>query len=212
MGESPKTLDFCIPFVYNGGMKEKPPQTRKFGKLFYIVLLLLTAALLALLGFWAGTKRELYLYLMIGVVPLYLFHLVFHLIRTDKDYKKRDALKSAFATVAREERAAVVYLTYLGNERRVKKPSQTKKDYLIEFYAEGVDLSLLKRHLWFDLKNEEEEAIARFRLGSMDAPYPFLEEIEGKTLLVQSEFYRAAEGLTAFERLFSKNKTILYGE
>ena len=192
--------------------KEKPTATRKLGKLFYIILIILTAAMLALLGVWAGTGKDLFLYLLIGIFPLYLFHLVFHLVRTDKDYKKRDAQKSEFLAVARDENAGVVYITYLGNERGLKKPSRTKKDYLVEFYTPAVDIALLKRHLWFDLSEEDEEKLIRHRVGQLEVPFPFLEEITGRKVLVQAAFYHAAQGLPPYQTLFLKNEVVLYDE
>ncbi len=192
--------------------KEKPTATRKLGKLFYIILIVLTAAMLALLGVWAGTGKDLFLYLLIGIFPLYLFHLVFHLVRTDKDYKKRDAQKSEFLAAARDENAAVVYITYLGNEKRVKKPSNTKKDYFVEFYTPAVDLALLKRHLWFDLSEEDEEKLIRYRVGQLEVPFPFLEELTGRKLLVQAAFYNAAKDLPEFQTLLCKNEVLLYDE
>lgn len=193
-------------------MKEKPTSTRKLGKLFYIILIALTAAMLALLGVWAATKKLLFLYILIGIFPLYLFHLVFHLVRTDKDYKKRDAKKSEFLAVARDANAGVVYITYLGNEKRVKKPSPTKKDYLVEFYTPAVDLSLLKRHLWFDLPEKDEETLIRFRIGQLETPFPFLEELTGRKLLVQAAFYNVAKDLPHFQTLLNKNEVLLYDE
>lgn len=193
-------------------MKEPLTQTRKLGPLFYILLIALTAVLVAFLGVWAATGNDLFLYLMLGVFPLYVFHLIYHLVRTDKDYKKQDALRSEFFAVARDENAKVVYLTYFGNEKRVKKPSAKRRDYLIEFYSPGVDLELLKRHLWFDLSDREEEALIRYRIGALEIPYAFLEEVKDKTVLVQAEFFRAAEGSPLFASLFAKNEIHLYGQ
>ncbi len=194
------------------GMKEKPTPTRQLGKMFYFLLVLLTLAMLAFLGAWAGTKNNVFLYCLIGTFPFYLFHLVYHLVRTDKDYKKRDAEKSEFLAVARDEHAQVVYMTYLGNERRVKHPSPGKKDYLTEFYTSAVDTKLLKRHLWYDLSDEEEETLIRCRIGQLDVPYSFLEELTGRTILVQAAFYEAAKDSPLFSSLFEKNKVVLYGE
>ena len=193
-------------------MKEKRTATRKLGKLFYIILIALTAVMLTMLSLWTVTEKPLYLYLLLGVFPVYVFHLVFHLVRTDKDYKKRDTQKSEFLAAARDENAKVVYMTYLGNKRRVKKPSQTKKDYLVEFYSAGVDTALLKRHLWYDLPEADEETLLRSRIGQLEIPFPFLSEISGRTLLVQEAFYRAAEHSPLFASLFRDNAVILYGE
>lgn len=193
-------------------MKEKPLPTRKLSGAFYVILLLLTAAIMAFLAVWAVTKNDLFLYLMLALFPLYLFHLIFHLVKTDKDYKKQEAEKSEFLTVAREEAARVVYITYLGDERHIRKPSRTKKDYLIEFYTKEVEIDLLKRHLWFDLGEREEERLIRCRIGSMEVPYSFLQELSGRTLLVQAQFFFAAEHSPLFAQLLSGNEIILYGE
>ncbi len=193
-------------------MKEKTTPYGKLGKTFYIVLLLLTAALLAFLSVWALTGNDLFLYLLLGVVPLYVLHLVFHLVKADKDYKKQDELKSAFFSLAREEQAEIVYLTYLGDEKHLLKPSPRKREYLIEFYTRAVDLALLKRHLWFGLSEEEEERLIKCRLGSMEIPYPLLEEVRGRTVLVQSALFRAAKDSPLFSPFFSGNTILLYDE
>ena len=178
-------------------MKEKRTATRKLGKLFYIILIALTAVMLTMLSLWTVTEKPLYLYLLLGIFPVYVFHLVFHL---------------EFLAAVRDENAKVVYMTYLGNERRVKKPSQTKKDYFVEFYSAGVDTELLKRHLWFDLSEADEETLLRSRIGQLEIPFPFLSEISGRTLLVQEAFFRAAEHSPLFAPLFRDNEVILYGE
>ncbi len=193
-------------------MKEKPAATRKLGKLFYIILIALTVAMLAFLGVWMATKDPVYLYILVGIFPLYLFHLIFHLVRTDKDYKKRDVQRSEFLAVARDENASVVYITYLGGEKGLKKPSRTKKDYLVEFYTSAVDIALLKRHLWFNLPEEDEEKLIRFRVGQIEVPFPFLEEITGRKVLVQAAFYNAAQGLPEYQTLLHKNEVVLYDE
>lgn len=191
---------------------EPPEAKRKFPLIFYIVLFALTAAVLALLGVWAWTKKDVFLYLLLGVFALYLFHLIFHLVKSDKDHKKREEEKSAFVSVAREAAARVVYLTYLGPERRVKSPSETKRDYLVEFYTADADGELLKRHLWFDLSDGEEQRLARHKLGGMNVPFPYLGEVRGRTLYVQSAFFEAAKELPAYRELFSGNEVIVYGE
>ena len=193
-------------------MKNQPVSTRKLGKWFYILLIALTVAMLVMLSLWSATENNVYLYILIGLIPFYILHLVISLVRSDKDYKRKDAKRSEFLAVARDANASVVYITYLGDEKHVKKPSPTKKDYLIEFYSGGVDLSLLKRHLWYDLSAEDEERILRFRIGQLEIPYPFLEEIEGRKLLIQAAFFQAAKDSPLFEKFFGKNEVILYDE
>lgn len=168
--------------------------------------------MLTMLGLWTATENEVYLYILIGIVPLYIAHLVISLVRSDKGYKRKDERRSEFLALSRDENARVVYITYLGDEQHVKKPSQTKKDYLVEFYADGVDLSLLKRHLWYDLSDEDEERVLRFRIGQIEIPYPFLGEIAGRKLLIQAAFFQAAKDSPLFESLFGKNEVILYDE
>lgn len=192
-------------------MKRALP-TRKFGKLFYIVLLALSLVLLALLGVWAATGKDLFLYLLLGVVPFYFFNIIYHLVKTDKDYRKEDDLKSGLCVLARDENARVVHLTYFGGERHIAKPSSKKREYLAEFYTEGVDIPLLKRHLWFDLPAEEEKLLHDRLIGDIEIPFPLLLELKGKTVLVPRAFYEAASASPAFYALFSENEIVLYGD
>ena len=89
-------------------MKDKTSTARKLGKLFYILLITLTVAMLAMLGLWTALGNDVYLYVLIGLIPLYLANLIFHLVRSDKDYKRIDAQRSEFLAVARDGNASVV--------------------------------------------------------------------------------------------------------
>lgn len=193
-------------------MKEKSSESKKFGKWFYVIMLAITVAILALLGVWAWTKNNLYLYLLLGLCPIYVLHIVLSIVLTGRYADRAQAARSELLAVALDPTAEIVYLTYLGGERRVKRPSRRKKDYLAEFYTRGADVELLKRHLWFDLSEREEEELLRHRLGQLEIAYPLLSEIKGKKVLVQSAFYDTAKDLPQFSALFGENQIILYGE
>lgn len=185
---------------------------KKLGAAFYLILAVLTVAELGTLFAWIYTKRDVLLYIALGVFPVYLFHLIFHLVRAGKREARKAELKSAFVSLLREQTAEIVYLTYLGGEKRLEKPSAGRKDYLVEFYTEKTDRELLKRHLWFDLSPERESELALTRLGGMKIPYPLLGEIAGKMLFVSAGFYQAAEHNPAFKDLLCGNTVVLYGE
>lgn len=185
---------------------------KRLGKTFYILLGILTAAVLGLLFAFFYTKKDLFLYLTLGVFVLYLFHLVYHLVKSGRTIKKRDELLSSLVVLLGSEEAEVVYVTYLGGERGALRPSKTKKDYLVEVYRRAVDISLLKKHLWFDLPEEEEKKLSKQLVGSVEIPYPFLEKISKKTVLIQEGFYDVVKDSPLFAKFFSENKIVLYGE
>lgn len=185
---------------------------QKLGWKFYVPLLVLTLGVLGLLAAWLSTRNDALLYGMLGLFPVYLFHLIFGLAMNGRGQKRSKELRSSFLLLAGNGDVGTVYLTYLGGERRIKKPSLKKKDYLVEFYAAGVDRSLLKRHLWFGLSEEDERALLPFFIGGMEVPYPFLADLSGKTILAQAEFLRAAEEVPAFDEVMKQNEWIPYGE
>lgn len=184
---------------------------KKLGAPFYIVLAALTAAVLGCLGLYVWLEDELWLYLMLGVFAVYLVHLIASLAWNSRSHKRAELDKSSFLLLA-GNREAVVYLTYLGSERHIRRPSARRKDYLVEFYDGKVDVSLLKRHLWFGLSEEEEKTLNRSCLGGMRIPYPLLRELSGRTLLVQAGLYEAAKDSPLFSGLFGGNQVIIYGE
>ena len=185
---------------------------KKLGALFYIVLGLLTIAVLVSLSLWIRFKSPFYLYFMLAAFAVYLFHLVFNLIRNDIEYRQGEIQRSSFLMLSQNIEAQIVYITYLGNEKRVQKPARYRKDYLIEFYSPDVKIDQLKKHLWYDLPEEEEKELLHSFIGGMDVPYPLLADISQKTVLLQAMFYEEAKDLPLFSDFFERNKIILYGE
>lgn len=184
---------------------------KKLGILFFILLAVLTFAVLGCLTAWLWTKNDVLLYVTVGLFPVYLFHLVFGLMHGNKK-AKRDAAEERSFRLLSERDDAVVYVTYLGGKRGVLHPSRTKKDYLTEFYDEQVDLSLLKRHLWFDLPEEREKELQTHMIGGAKVPYPRLAELKNRRILVQIAFFDAAKDAPAFEQFFRDNEIMTYGE
>lgn len=183
---------------------------KHLGKFFYLVLAFLTVGVLGSLAAWAWTKDNLWLYLMLALFPVYLFHLLFNLIYGDKLAKRRETERSAFLTLIREN--CIVYMTYLGSPARVKRPSKNKKDYLVHLYDLSVDRDLLKRHLWFDLPEAEEKRLSVHLLAETAIAYPLLADIRGRQVFVQTQFYRAAERSPLFADFLSQNTFTLYGD
>ncbi len=183
---------------------------KKLGAVFYIILAVLTVGVLGMLAAWLWTDRELFLYLMLALFPVYLFHLIFNLAMNGRRERREKERRSEFLALAGN--AEKVYITYLGNERRVGRPSAHRKDYLIEFYAKEADAEALKRHLWYGLAEAEEERLRLFFLGGGKYPYPLLADLKHKQIFVQGPFYRAAEGSPLFHDILKSNEWILYGD
>ena len=185
---------------------------KKLGALFYIILGLLTVAVLVTLSLWIRTMNPIYFYLLLASFVVYVFHLVFHFVRTGKEFKKDEVLRSSFLLLSQSIEVKVVYITYLGNKKHIEKPSKYRKDYLIEFYSADVDISTLKKHLWFELPAADENKLKLSLIGDMDIPYSFLDDISGKTVLVQAYFFETTQNSPLFKTFFEKNKIVLYGE
>lgn len=180
-------------------------------KLFYILLAVVTVGELCLLAVFSVTHKFLFLYLGLALFPVYLLLFVLRFAVVGKREKKRQAAREAFLAAAKEPRAKVVYLTYLGGKRGIEKPSAAKENFLAELYTGEVDRELLKRHLWYGLSEGEEAALEAQRIGSAKLPYTALGEIAGKQVLVQSAFCDAARSSAAFSGFFKQNEVILYG-
>ena len=184
---------------------------KKLGTAFYLILLALTLLVLGTLVLWFLKKNDVFLYLTIALFALYLFHLVFGMVRGDRREKRARSTEDLLRTELKSG-DAVVYLTYFGGERHVRKPSPHKTEYLVELYAPAVDRELLKRHLWFGLSDREEKLLSAAKRYEAHIAYPALSLIEGKTVFLPAGFYEAARQQEAFAGLLHKNKIVLYGE
>ncbi len=183
---------------------------KKFGAPFYIILFALTVLVLGMLGLWLWLKQDVFLYLMIALFVVYVIHMAYNMVHGRRQEKREqtteDLLRAEF------KRECVVYLTYFGGEKHVKKPSAHKREYLIEVYAPAVDKALLKRHLWFGLPEAEEKKLALMKRYETKIAYPALSLIEGKTVYLPAGFCEAAKSVPAFDGLLNKNDIVIYGE
>lgn len=185
---------------------------RKLDALFYIMLGILTLAVLIMLGLWIRTRYSVYLYLMLGAFAAYSFHIILTLIRGGKDLRGSEAFRSKFLMLLNHVDSKIVYITYLGTEKRILKPSCHKNDYLIEFYEPDTDLELLKKHIWFELSEADEKKLKKKFIGGMDVPFSYLDEIRSRKVLIQEEFYQFAANLSQFSEFFANNEIISYGD
>ena len=184
---------------------------KKLGTAFYLILLALTLLVLGTLVLWFLKKNDVFLYLTIALFALYLFHLVFGMVRGYK-LEKREQTTEDLLRAELKGGSCVVYLTYFGGERHVKKPSPHKTEYLAEIYAPSVDGERLKKHLWFGLSDKEEKLLAAAKRYEAKIAYPALSLIEGKTVYLPAGFFEAAKEQEAFSALLNKNTIVLYGE
>ena len=184
---------------------------KKLGTAFYLILLALTLLVLGTLVLWFLKKNDVFLYLTIALFALYLFHLVFGMVRGYKR-EKREQKTEDLLRAELKGGSCVVYLTYFGGERHVKKPSPHKTEYLAEIYAPSVDGERLKKHLWFGLSDKEEKLLAAAKRYEAKIAYPALSLIEGKTVYLPAGFFEAAKEQEAFSALLNKNTIVLYGE
>lgn len=185
---------------------------KKLGALFYIILLILTAAVLVLLALWLRTENYLFFFLMLAAFAAYLFHLIFHLAKIGKSNRKQKDLEKNLLSLLESSLSAVVYITYLGPLKRVRTPSKTKPDFLVEFYTKDVDCEKLKRHLWFDLSIEDETLLKQRLIGGLSIPYPLLARFTHKKIFIQRAFLEEAQNSPSFSNFLSQNEFIPYGE
>lgn len=102
---------------------------KKLGTAFYLILLALTLLVLGTLVLWFLKKNDVFLYLTIALFALYLFHLVFGMVRGYKR-EKREQTTEDLLRAELKGGSCVVYLTYFGGERHVKKPSPIRRNTL----------------------------------------------------------------------------------
>ena len=184
---------------------------RKFYALFYIFIGILTAGLLITLSLWIIYHTPLLLYITFGEASAYILIVTLNMIRNSIEFQTNETLKCEFLMLLQNLETKKVYITYLGNEHRIKKPSRIKRDYLVEFYPEEADAEMLKRHLWFDPSPKDEAALKALVIGGLDVPFPLLNDISQKKLFLQERFYQEASSSPLFESFLLNNEIILYG-
>ena len=201
-----QSLAFCALFVYNVDIM------KRLSVLFYIFIGILTPALLVTLVLWINFKSSAYLYVTLAEFAVYIGGVASYLICCAIESQTNETLKCAFLMLLQNYESKIVYITYTGNERRLKHPSKFKRDYLVEFYPRETDVELLKKHLWFGLPQKEEAQLKNLLIGGLDVPYPLLKDISQKQVLLQARFREAVSNLPHFEFLLNGNEIILYAE
>ena len=201
-----QSLAFCALFVYNVVIM------KRLSVLFYIFIGILTPALIVTLALWINFKSSAYLYVTLAEFAVYIGGVAAYLIHCAIESQTNETLKCAFLMLLQNYETKIVYITYIGNERRLKRPSKFKRDYLVEFYPRETDVEMLKKHLWFGLPKNEEAQLKNLLIGGLDVPYPLLKDISQKQVLLQARFQEAVSGLPHFEFLLNRNEIILYGE
>ena len=83
---------------------------KKLGTAFYLILLALTLLVLGTLVLWFLKKNDVFLYLTIALFALYLFHLVFGMVRGYKR-EKREQTTEDLLRAELKGGSCVVYLT-----------------------------------------------------------------------------------------------------
>lgn len=185
---------------------------KRISILFYIFVGLLTSALLVTLSLWMNLKNSAFLYVTLAEFAVYIAVVAMYLIHGTLEAQTNETLKSNFLMLLQNFETKIVYITYTGNERRLKKPSRFKKDYLVEFYPKEADIEMLKKHLWFGLSPEDEAQLKKLLIGGMDIPYPLLKDISQKQVLLQEHFQETVQNSPLFESFLLENEIILYGE
>lgn len=185
---------------------------KKLSAFFYISIGILTAALLVTLSLWIVYKTELLLYITFGEFVGYILLVTMNTIRNSIEFQTNETLKCEFLMLLQNVETKQVYITYTGNEHRIKKPSRIKRDYLVEFYPAEADEEMLKRHLWFNPDPKEEALLKSLVIGGLDVPFPLLNDISQKKLFLQERFYEEASSSPLFESFLLNNEVILYGE
>ena len=185
---------------------------KKLPVLFYIFIGILTVALIVTLSLWIHLKNSVFLYVTLAELVFYIGVITTYLIRGTLEEQINETLKCDFLMLLQNYETKLVYIAYVGNERRLKHPSRYRRDYLVEFYPEKTNIDLLKQHLWFDLPEEGENLLRSQMIGGMDIPYPLLADIKQKKVLLQTLVYEEIKSSTHFERLLQQNEIIPYGE
>ena len=193
------------------GVPDLYPSMKKFSAAFYLILLGLTVLVLGCLGLWLWLDNEIFLYVMIALFAVYLFHLIYSMVHADRR-EKREQTTEELLRAGLKGGDCVVYLTYFGGERHIRKPSLHKAEYLVELYPPSVDGERLKKHLWFGLSDQEENLLSGAKRYEAKIAYPALALIEGKTVYLPAGFYEAAKKQAAFSQFLNKNTIVLYGE
>ncbi len=185
---------------------------KHLGSVFYALLLVLSAAVIGALIVYFRTKSDLAFAAVFVFFVLYLVHLVYGLTRGKKQRKTLEEERERFRRILRIENCRVVYITYLSDERHIDRPSELRRDYLIELYPAMAEEENLKRHLWYDLSQTEENRLDTLCFGKFRVPKSFLGEIAEKRIYIQAAFFDVAKENPQYRPVFEKNQIVLYGE
>lgn len=185
---------------------------KKLDALFFVLLGLLTLAMLVMLALWVRTKHIIYLCFLLGIFVVYTFFIVYTLLRDGKDLRAGSPFRSRFLMLLGHVDSKIVFLAFLGNEKRALKPSPLRKDYLIEFYEPQTDLEKLKKHVWFGLSEADETILKNSFIGGMDVPFSFLADIRDRTVLIPNNFLQAVKENPLFFDFLNSNELVPYGD
>lgn len=183
---------------------------KRLSAAFYIILAALTVAVLGALAAWLRTEHVAALIATLVLFAGYIAFLAVSLARGQKRGKKESAELARFRAALKREDAKILYLSYSGNEKRLRKPSETKRDYYLEIFTEKADPEDLKKYLWDELSEERERELELCSIECVETTYAILGEIEGMTVMLSKEFYEI--GKETFSSFFKRNKLVFYGD
>lgn len=177
---------------------------KTLGKLFYIILFLLTAAILTCVILFSWYKINAALYAMLGLFPVYVFFLVVSLKRAKKEGKALTEEDKLFAELIAQEEAKSVFLACYCKTNKLNKPDKLKR----LFYAELYDTDRLENVLPLFAQTEESPLC----LGKFALTFSQLAHIKNKTVYADGGLYAAIEKNPLYLKLLAENRFTAVGE
>lgn len=186
---------------------------KKLSAFFYILLAVLSVAVLLTLSLWLWLKEIWLLILMCALFAVYLAHLCIGLTRGKRQTATENSVRNSLKTLCANGNVTTVYLVYYGNERRISSPSPVKRDYFLECYPDVED-ELLQKHLWYGLDEENEGKLDLLCIYSNRVSAAVLSEIKGMKLYLPKPFFEKAvnSNNTVIKNLLKENTPVCYGK
>lgn len=173
---------------------------KSLGKLFYLILFVLTAAILTCVILWTWMKIDAALYTMLALFAVYVAFLVFSLTHAKKTGKSLTEDEKLFSDYLMREEVKSVFLACYCKAEKLQNPNKNKRLFYAELYASD-KLSEVQ-----NLFAEEDNPLcmARFALSLSQ-----LKQIRNKTVFINEELFSAIQNNELYKKLVNENNFLI---
>lgn len=180
--------------------REKPNDLKPGMKFIYVLLIIMTFAVLASIGVWGTTQNTIALIVMLSLFGAFLIVFLLSLLLGKRNEKKaNDPIVKEFTESVQSDFTKTVFLSAYCTQARIRKPKRNQKDFYVALYTLS-DAERLKEKY----AKDEEDGAEGF-LATYDVPYDALSAIEEKHLVIGKSFYELLLDCPLYTDLLQKN-------